>query len=71
MTFAAKASTLLSDKKVFYRWTSTRHPYDFELFTELKIIKRRRLISPIPSYSTHGEVAFLANYINWEVLANE
>lgn len=68
MTFAAFADTLKHDKKHFWRWTETKHPYDFHLFMELKKFAGRKLISPIPSLSTHGDVTSLAPGVNWEGL---
>ena len=66
MTFAAFADTLRYDKKHFWRWTSTHHPYDFQIFMELCTFGRRRLVSPIPSVSTHGDTAYLALGLDWE-----
>ena len=65
MTFASKVSTLIKDKVVFERWTQTNHPYDCEIFIDLAR-KNRTLISPLPSYSTHGETKYLAPFIDWE-----
>jgi hypothetical protein len=69
MTFASKVSTLLKDKVIFERWIQTRHPNDCEIFVDLAR-KNQRLISPLPSYSTHGETDFLAPFIDWENEAN-
>lgn len=66
MTFAAFVSTLKKDKSIFWRWTSTKHPFDYQIFIELKYLKGRNLITPIPSYATHGEVRFLAPLLDWE-----
>ncbi|MBO4892341.1 MAG: hypothetical protein J5502_06995 [Prevotella sp.] len=66
MTFAAFVNILKRDYQVFMRWTETTHPYDYQIFIELGLLNRARLISPIPSLSTHGETAFLAPCINWE-----
>lgn len=66
MTFAAFADTLRRDKKYFWRWTVTSHPYDFYIFLELKKLAKRTLVSPIPSLSTHGDSDFLALGIDWE-----
>ena len=66
MTFASFVSVLKRDKKVFMRWTETKHPYDFQIFIELFLFKKARLVSPIPSLSTHGETKFLAPGIDWE-----
>ncbi len=66
MTFAAFVDVLKRDKAVFMRWTDTTHPYDFQIFIELGLLNKARLISPIPTLSTHGETAFLAPGIYWE-----
>jgi len=65
MTFASKVSTLREDKNVFWRWTKTKHPFDFEIFLELKLFYRKKLISPLPGYSTHGETKMLSPLRNW------
>ena len=70
MTFAAFVDTLRKDKNSFWRWTDTRHPFDFHIFMDLKIFKKRKLISPIPSLSTHGEYEMLAHGIDWEQVDN-
>ena len=70
MTFAAKVKTLQQDKAVFWRWTPTSHPYDFKIFHELKTFRKRLLISPIPSYSTHGDTKSLAPHIDWSIIGN-
>lgn len=69
MTFAAFVSTLKKDKKNFWKWTKTKHPFDFQIFIELGKCKRRRLISSIPGYSTHGESKWLSPLENWESVA--
>ena len=66
MTFAAFADTLRQDKETFYRWTETNHPFDFQMFIELKLFGKRKLINAVPSLSTHGETAYLAKGIDWE-----
>ena len=65
MTLAAKVKTLKRDEKIFRRWTTGRHPYDFRLFMNLRL-KNRKLISPIPSASTHGESDHLAARTDWK-----
>lgn len=65
MTFATKISTLKHDLEVFKKYCSTSHPYDFEIFTELKN-KKRNVVSCIPGVSTHGETKWLSPLINWE-----
>jgi len=66
MTVAAFVDVLKRDKSTWWRWTETKHPYDFKIFVDLRCFSRARLISPIPSLSTHGEVVMLAPLINWE-----
>ncbi len=65
MTFAAFADVIRRDQKTFWRWTSGQHPFDFELFNDLRISKGARLASPIPSLSTHGEIRFTAPGTDW------
>ena len=65
MTFAAKVRTLKADEQILRKWTSGTHPYDFEMFTELRN-KGRQIISPLPGYATHGETKWLAPLINWK-----
>ena len=69
MTFAAFTDILKRDKEVFMRWTETKHPYDYQIFIELSLFNKARLISPIPSLSTHGETVYLAPGIDWEKIA--
>ena len=68
MTFATNVSTLLRSRKTIERWTLTKHPYDCEMFIDLKT-SGEYLITPIPSYSTHGETAYLPPLIDWESVA--
>ena len=65
MTFASKVKTIIEDEEYFRKWTSETHPHDFMLFTELRQIGRK-IASPIPGYSTHGETRWLSPLINWE-----
>ena len=71
MTFAAFADILRRDKKFFLRWTNGHHPYDYELFNDLRISRGALISSPIPSLSSHGETHFLAPGINWEYILNQ
>ena len=64
MTFAAKVGTLRRDEDILRSFTNGTHPNDFEMFKELS--KKRKLISSIPAYSTHGETQWLSPLINWE-----
>lgn len=66
MTMAAFVDVLKRDQVTWWRWTETKHPYDFQIFVDLRCFSKARLVSPIPSLSTHGEVVMLAPLINWE-----
>jgi len=74
MTFAAKAGTLRKDRRFFQNFTvglipgklpglrrfqPKRVPDDFSIFRLLARWKGRRLASPIPSWSAHGETAYI------------
>lgn len=65
MTFASRVRTLKQDETTLRKWTSGTHPEDFQMFIEL-YKKGRRLLSPIPGFSTHGESKWLTPLINWE-----
>jgi hypothetical protein len=66
MTFATTVKTVKEDLDVYKKHCSTRHPYDFQLFQELILNRNRKLVSPLPSVSTHGETMWLAKFIDWE-----
>ena len=65
MTFAAKAKTLKEDEDVLRKWTKDTHPFDFQMFMELKQ-RGRRLASSIPGFATHGETDWLSPLTNWK-----
>lgn len=65
MTFASKVSTLKIVEPILRKHTIEPHPYDYEMFTELRSMTYS-LLTSIPSYSTHGETAYLAPLIDWE-----
>jgi hypothetical protein len=65
MTFAAKVKTLKEDEDVLRKYTNTTHPYDFQMFMELKQ-RGRRLASSIPGFATHGETEYLSPLTNWK-----
>jgi hypothetical protein len=64
MTMAALVSTLKNDKKIFWRWTTTTHPFDYRIFLNLRL-KGKRLLSSIPGYATHGESKYLSPLVDW------
>lgn len=65
MTFACKGSTLKQSEDILRHWTNGPHPHDFQMFLDLRA-QKYSLISPIPSYSTHGETRWLAPLVDWE-----
>jgi len=81
MTFAARVDSLVRDRFFFrlftYSFTEIKfpildkylgssNPHDFWLFYTLTKLRGRKLISPVPGYSTHGESANLSPLIDWE-----
>ncbi len=64
MTFASQVATLKKDEKILRKFTCYKYPYDFHMFLALRK-KGRSLISPIPSYSTHGHCKELAHLYRW------
>lgn len=64
MTFAAFVNVLKRDKDIFWEYTKTGYPYDFDIFKALAN-EDKKLSSPIPSLSTHGETKYLAPFIEW------
>jgi len=69
MTFASRVADLKIDEPIMRKWTSGEHPHDFQMFLEIRN-NSRFLVSPLPSYSTHGEVEWLAPIINWKDISN-
>ena len=65
MTFAAKVKTLKKYESTLRKYTSTSHPHDFDMWIDLRT-QGVSLTTPIPSYSTHGESAWLSPLINWK-----
>jgi hypothetical protein len=68
MTFAAFVDVLKRDKEIFWKYTETGYPYDYNIFINL-LKEGKFLSSPIPSISTHGETKFLAPFIEWKKIA--
>ena len=64
MTFASKVSTLKRIEPILRKHTSGIHPNDFQMFLELRQ-QGELLITPLPGYATHGEVAWLAPLTDW------
>lgn len=60
-TYMLPVRVFLADRKVLKLGI-----YDFKLFKILGSLRRRTLISPIPSLSTHSMTEYLAPTIDWE-----
>tara|TARA_R110000868_G_scaffold395443_1_gene667109 strand:+ start:408 stop:1139 length:732 start_codon:yes stop_codon:yes gene_type:complete len=67
MTFAGRVKTLKKDKNIMLRWCKKRDiPNDFKMWLAiLRKQRRRKLISPIPGYATHGMTDFLTPLRDW------
>ncbi|MDB4319759.1 hypothetical protein N9981_00160 [bacterium] len=59
MTFASTVKNLKEDEEILRKWTSGKHPNDFQMFLELRD-KGKALMCPLNTYSTHGETQWLA-----------
>ena len=70
MTFATTLKILKEDYDLFENCCGGKDPGDFGLFCNLHK-KNRKLVSSIPSVSTHGEVEWMAKLIDWEKVFNE
>jgi len=70
MTFASTVHTLKKDESILRKWTSEKHPHDFQMFLNLNQ-EGRRLASAVPSYSTHGESKWLSPLINWDSVVHD
>ena len=66
MTFATNIKTLKEDYIEILKYCSGTFPYDYYMFRDLIDNKKRKLITSIPGYSTHGETYFLSPLTNWE-----
>jgi len=79
MTFAVKVSTLQKDSRIFKAYTvgiingfpilkrfqARKVPADYNIFSALLDLKSRKIICPIPGFSTHGEKKYLSPLIDW------
>jgi len=65
MTFASRLGTLLLLKDVILKWSNEKYPNDFQMFLEFRELGKL-LLSPIPTFATHGETQWLAPLIDWK-----
>lgn len=66
MTFATTVKMIKEDYETFTMNCIGGIPNDFSLFCELIQNKKRKLVSCIPSVSTHAEVKWLAKFVDWD-----
>ena len=64
-TFASSIRTLKRDYDVIKQYANNVHWSDFYMWLSLRE-KGAALISPIPGYSTHGDVGTITPLINWK-----
>ena len=77
LTFASRVGTLRADRMFFRNYTvgllpghtrllrrfqAKRIPQDYTIFRLLRAWRKRRLASPLPAWSTHGETEFIAPF---------
>ena len=66
MTFATRVRTLKEDLDIIRTHCQSSPPADYRMFQELINSRGRKLVSPLPSVSTHGENRWLAKFVDWE-----
>ena len=66
MTFATTVKILKEDNEQYMKYCGGKYCGDFALFCDLLQTKQRKLVSCIPSVSTHGESFYLAKFIDWD-----
>ena len=50
------------------KWTRDKHPDDMQMFFELRK-NQKMLLSPIPSYATHGDTGHISPLRDWRKIA--
>lgn len=72
MTFATKIKTLKADfDDAIGPFVSGSHPDDFHMWNAIELVQKHKLVSPIPSLSTHGETKWLAHGIDWSAIGTK
>ena len=66
MTMAAFVHTFRKDKNVFMRWSNGDILADSPIFFELVNFHHRKLLLPIPSYSSHCQNPHVAKLVDWD-----
>lgn len=68
-TFATTGNILKEDLEIWNRYLGNNsYPDDYKIFTHLIQDKGRSLITPIPSFSTHTQIEWLAPRIDWTII---
>jgi hypothetical protein len=65
MTFATKVTTLKQFESIIREFTAGEYPHDANMFWKLNQ-NNCRLVTPLPSFATHGETKWLAKFENWK-----
>lgn len=68
MSFACKVSRLKEDYDLILKYSSAHITDSFRFFTELSQTKSVPILSSVPGYSTHCELAWLSPLTNWKKL---
>jgi hypothetical protein len=66
MTFAVRVKTLREDIELMEKYCKDKIPGDFQMFCELLNDKKRKLVTPIPGMSTHGQLPWFTPLVDWE-----
>lgn len=69
MTFATKVKTLKLSEPIMRECTTGNNPSSVKMFWKLNAIGCR-LVTPLDSYATHGETAWLAKFTDWDFIIN-
>lgn len=64
MTFAAKVKTLIKDHDIIMSFLHQETPQDWSMFSTLKD-HGRKLVTPVPGYSTHCIKKYMSPLIDW------
>ena len=71
LTVAARIRTFREDLPTFLHYCQHAYAHDHQMFWDLKL-QGRRLVSAIPSMSTHAEIGHVAFFRDWSsMLGNE
>lgn len=63
MTFGVLVKTMKEDLEIYKKFHDAPQPH--AMFIALQIQSKRKIVSPIPGVSTHGEHKFLSPFIDW------